>query len=114
MLYDTLSQPSFVLILMLAGFLCGFLYDAKNLFLLSLSKKKVTSNILDFLCTFLSLCILYLVNLHFHYGILRFYPILVFFFAFFIQRLLSKKVFTILIVKCYNRLKRKKDGTKKL
>ena len=112
-LYDTLTQPLFILALFVVGFSCGFIIDLKNLILSKAKHKKFFVHILDFFAVLIIGFSLYLTNLRCHYGILRVFPLLVFFASFYLQRLLSQKVFAKFLKKCYTLIERKKHGTKK-
>ena len=112
MLYDTLTQPHFILVLSLVGFCCGFLFDLRLLFL-SKVKNKFCQHIVDFFVTVFCFASLYLVNLFCHYGIVRLFPSVVFFFFLTLQRFLSQKLFAKLVKKCYTLFERKKHGAKK-
>lgn len=107
MLYDTLNQFSFFLILALLGFSCGFLFDLKKII-----KNKTISNVFDFIFVVLCFTCLYIVNLKQHYGLFRMFPIVVFFVFLILQRFLSKKILAKFFQKCYNLIK-KKHETKK-
>lgn len=113
MLYDTLSQPLFVLTLLGTGFLAGFFFDIKTILLTKAKHKKILSNILDFICVTLTLLSLFLTNLFCHYGIIRLFPALVFFSAFALQRFLMKKIFANFLAKCYTYFRRKNHGAEK-
>ena len=109
MLYDSLSQPYFLLILSLFGFLCGFIFDVENFFIVKIKNKNtILKNFLDFFSVLLSFLCLFFVNLNFHYGIPRLFTIIIFFLSEYIQRLLSKKLFAKLFMKCYNIFVRRK------
>ena len=112
MLYDTLSQPHFIFILSLVGFCCGFLFDLRSIFV-SKVKNKFLSHLFDFFVTILCFGSLYVTNLFCHYGIVRFFPIVVFLFFLCLERFLSQKFFAKIIKKCYTLVKRKKHGAKK-
>ena len=72
MLYETLSQPHIFLLIILFGFLTGFIFDLLNL-LKNVIKIKFFNNFILFLGVFLSIFIFYLINLNLNYGEFRFY-----------------------------------------
>ena len=113
MLYDSLTQPKFILVLFLVGFACGFLFDARNMLLHSAKRKKILKNIFDFFLVLALFTCLYAINLLYHYGIFRMFPIFVFFTSVGLQRLISQKFFAKIFAKCYTLFKRKRNGAKK-
>ena len=113
MLYETLSQPYIMFFIFIFGFISGVIFDIKNIVLFLFGNSKILEEILLGLSTFLTLQVLY-------FGEIRFYIIVIFFLAFFIQRFLSKKIIAKLVKKCYTyveniklRTKEKTDENKK-
>ena len=114
MLYETLSQPLIFLWLSLSGFLSGFLFDFKDIFSHYFKRKKIISQILLFFATFFTFFAYFYVNLKINYGQFRFFTILGFSLSFVIQRFLSKNFLAKYISKCYNKIKEKRNGRKKM
>ena len=113
MLYETLSQPYVISILLIAGLLCGIIFDIANLFTYLCNNNKISKQIFLFFATFFTIQFLYFVNLKINFGQFRFYVIFVFFFAFFIQRFLSKKFIAKIIKWCYNKFENFKKRIRK-
>lgn len=120
MLYETLSQPYIMFFIFIFGFISGVIFDIKNIVLFLFGNSKILEEILLGLSTFLTLQVLYFSNLYINFGEIRFYIIVIFFLAFFIQRFLSKKIIAKLVKKCYTyveniklRTKEKTDENKK-
>lgn len=112
MLYDTLSQFPFLCILFVAGFLCGLLFDLKNL-LVKNTERKLVGNLFDFFAITTSFVLLFFINLKQHYGIFRLFPLVLFVSSIVVERLLSKKCFAFLFQKCYNHFVRKRNENHK-
>lgn len=114
MLYEVLSQSYIFLWLTVGGFLCGFLFDIKNILVWCFKKNKIISHVIMFFCVFLLLLISYYLNLKTNYGQFRLYPIFAFSLAFSIQRFLILNFVANPVVKCYNKQKEKNNGKKKM
>ena len=111
MLYPTSNQPLLICLLLIAGFCCGILFDGARILNLLLGERKTTRHILDFVATLSCGLILFLVNLHFNFGQLRMYVPLLFLLSFWIERTISKKLWTNLLKKWYsNIVQRRKQG----
>lgn len=106
MLYETLSQPQIFLLIILFGFLTGFIFDLLNL-LKNVIKIKFFNNFILFLGVFLSIFIFYLINLNLNYGEFRFYVLFSFALAFTIERILLGNLVAQSLKKCYNNIKLK-------
>ena len=113
MLYETLSQPLIFLIMTISGFMSGFLFDIKDIFLHFIKRKNIISQILLFFAVFFTFFEYFLTNLWTNFGELRFFTIFAFSIAFFIQRFLSKNFLAKPFLMCYNKLKEKYHGRKK-
>lgn len=96
MLYQTLNQPIICIVIFLAGFMSGFIFDLFNLFKLSLNKIKGVSIFFDFLSVFLSFFVYFIVNLYINFGQFRFYVVLLFLLGLCLQRGTSTIFMTIL------------------
>ena len=62
MLYETLNQPLICLILLLVGFLSGFIYDISNFILFLCKNNFVIKIILDFISTILCFAFIFNAN----------------------------------------------------
>lgn len=113
MLYQTLSQPRIFVLVCLTGFLCGFLFDFKNLLIAKIKKNMVLNIIFSFFATFFTLFSCFYVNLTANFGELRFFIILGFLLSFSIQRFLIKNFVATFLSKCYNNFKEKHHGKRK-
>ena len=113
MLYEALSQPLVFLWLTAGGFVCGFLFDLKNIFLAFFRKNKILSQIFLFFAVFLSFSICFFLNLKTNYGEFRLFSIFAFALAFAIERFFAQNFLAKPIAKCYNKLKGKADGRRK-
>lgn len=102
MLYETLNQPSILLIFLITGLLSGLVFDVGNFVKFLCSNKKVPKVILDFIETFFILCIFFKVNLQFNYGVFRFFPIIIFLLSFTIERFTIGKLVAKFYLSCYN------------
>lgn len=109
MLYEALAQPSIFLWLSLSGFLCGFLFDFKAIFLYFLKNNKILGEILLFFASFLTFFVFFIVNLKTNYGDFRVFTVFAFTLSFFIQRFLSNNFLANLVQNCYNKLKQRKE-----
>ena len=114
MLYESLSQPLVFLWLGLFGFLCGFLFDFKSVFVKKSQKFKFFSHFFTFFVTFLTLSTYFFVNLKVNYGQIRLFSTVAFLTSFSIQRLLITNFVAKPLSKCYNKFKEKsKNGKRK-
>ena len=113
MLYETLSQPIIFFIMSTSGFLTGFLFDIKDIFLHFIKRKKIISQILLFFAVFCTFFEYFIANLWANFGEIRFFTIFAFSLALFIQRFLSKNFLAKPFLICYNKLKEKYHGRKK-
>lgn len=106
MLYQTLSQPLIILLLIIFGFLSGLLFDFFSLINYFLNNNKITKQIFYFLSIFPIFIIFYYLNLKFNYGQFRFYTILIFFGALILERISLGNLFAKMYDRCYNLNKR--------
>ena len=106
MLYQTLSQPLIILLLIIFGFLSGLLFDFFSLINYFLNNNKITKQIFYFLSVFPIFIIFYYLNLKFNYGQFRFYTILLFFGALILERISLGNLFAKMYDRCYNLNKR--------
>lgn len=113
MLYETLSQSSIFLYLTLGGFFSGFFLDIKNILHLIFKKNKIFSHIFDFFAVIFVLFLFYLINLKINYGEIRLFSIISFFLSLLIERFFSINILAKPIVKCYNKIKGKRNETKR-
>ncbi len=110
MLYPTLNQPLMFLLLIITGFVCGVIFDLFNIIVSLLGNDKYSRHFFSFLSVLFSFAILFIVNLKFNYGQFRLYIIAITLISFFLERLISKFLWTKLIKKCYSIFSRKKDS----
>ena len=108
MLYPTLNQPLMFVLLLVAGFLAGLIFDIFNLISTLLGNDKITTNFFSFLSVLFSFALLFLTNLIFNYGQYRLYVLLIFLAAFLLERLISRFLWTKLVKKCYSKISRRK------
>ena len=102
MLYETLSQPSIFLVLLLIGFVSGFIFDILRLVNYFFNQNKISEQIL----LFLGICALFLIftetNLFINFGDIRFFPAFAFLVGLFLERISFGKLFAKVVHKCYN------------
>lgn len=106
MLYETLNHPRLFVIFVLAGFMCGFVFDVGNYVKFLFANKKIPSIFIDFIQTSISLFVAFFTNLFYNYGTIRFFPIIIFMIAFSLERLTLGKLIAKFYYSCYNALKR--------
>lgn len=104
MLFETLWQPLIALYILGTGFLCGCVFDINNLIWYLCNKNKVVRFILDFLSILLCFIIFFFLILNISYGEVRFYQIVLFLLALFLQRITLGKLFAYISKKCYTSL----------
>lgn len=73
LLYETLSQPVIFLIILLVGFACGLIFDARNYICFLCNKNKVVCHLTDFFAGLLSFAIFFLSIGKLNFGQLRVY-----------------------------------------
>jgi len=101
-LYETISHPYLLLIFCIAGLIAGFVFDVGNFIKFLFANKKVTNFIFDILETIFAFVIFYIFNLKFNYGCVRFFPILIFFVVFSVERFTFGKIIAKIYLTCYN------------
>ena len=111
MLYETQSQPFVFLMIILSGFLSGFLFDFLNILKISI-KNRFLINFSTFIMVFSTIFIYFFLNLKFNYGEFRFYTIFSFFLSLSIQRLLLSNLVASCFKLCYNKHIKKKSENK--
>ena len=104
MLYETLSHPYLLFIFLLTGILGGLVFDVGNFVKFLCANKKLPNIIIDFIQTFISLVLLFFANLKYNYGLFRLFPIIIFLFAFAIERFTLGKIIAKFYHVCYNSL----------
>lgn len=114
MLYETSKQILTFCFISLGGFLCGFLFDLKQIFLFKIKKKRILAHFFDFFCIFLTFFACFLLNLKFNFGEIRFFCILGFSLSFVIERFFSQNFLAKPIAKCYNIIKERKNEKQKI
>ncbi|MBO5394865.1 MAG: spore cortex biosynthesis protein YabQ [Clostridia bacterium] len=112
MLYPTLNQPLIIVMMLLAGFACGIVFDVCRILTLLSGNDKVSKHIFDFIATLISCAVLYLNNLHFNYGRFRLYVIALFLISFALERKLVQKLWTKLLQKWYSSIVQRREEWK--
>ncbi len=106
MLNETLNQPTLLVIFLLLGLVGGLIFDLGNFVKFLFLNKKIPCVILDFLETSACLGLLFLVNLKFNFGSIRFFPLVCFLFSFVVERFTLGKLIAKIYLSCYNLLKK--------
>lgn len=110
MLYETLSQPLILFFLLLGGFCSGLVFDVANLIFYGIKTtpklKEFFRHILDFVCTIIVGIIFFVFVLKLCYGEIRFYQVLFFYLALFLERKLIGKYVAKMINLCYIKLRK--------
>lgn len=121
MLYPSLNQPFVIACTFCIGVLSGLIFDGMGLLAKICKKIKFANIFFDFLAVIFSFFLLIIVNLKINYGQFRFYVLIVFFTAFFLERalsnLLTKKLFYTIVnkkIKEKNMEKKSKKNDKKI
>ncbi|MGN1201600.1 MAG: spore cortex biosynthesis protein YabQ [Candidatus Caccovivens sp.] len=107
MLYAVTTQPNVFIFLAMCGFLCGFLFDVKNIFCHLFKNNKILTQILLFFATISLFFVFFVTNLIKNYGEIRLFSIIAFSLAFAIQRYLMNNFVANWVTKCYNKMKAK-------
>lgn len=102
MLYETLSQPLILLLLLIFGFASGIVFDFANFFFILSQKNKTFRFFLDLISMVLVGLIFFLLVLKINYGEIRFYEIVMFASALFVERVLIGKIVAKFFGLCYN------------
>lgn len=102
MLFETASQPLVFALLLLTGFLCGFLYDLAGYIVFLCKKNKIVQIVFDFVSSILIFAIFYLAVLNWDFGEFRLYHYFAFFSGLIFQRYTLGKFIAKLLDKCYN------------
>lgn len=102
MLYETLNQPIICIILIMVGFLSGFIYDLSNYIIFLCNNNKVIKHFFDFLATILAFLIFYFTILKIDFGNVRFYHVIIFLIFLILQRITLGKLIAKTIQICYN------------
>lgn len=113
MLFEALSQPMIFFWLSFGGFFAGFLFDIKNILNFSFKKNKIIDQILLFFSVFGTLFLCFFLNLIFNYGQFRFFSIFAFILSFSLQRFISANFVANPIIKCYNKIKARRNERKR-
>ena len=102
MLYPTTNQPLMLLALAICGLVSGLIFDIFILLCNLLKSEKYISHFFDFVGVIFSFSLLFIVNLFLNFGEFRAYILPMFFVGFILQKLISKFLWTKVIKKCYN------------
>lgn len=102
MLFETSNQPQIFLLLVIAGFFCGFVYDMSTYIIFLCKKNKVVQIIFDFIASIAVFAIFYACVLFWDYGEMRFFHFFAFFSSLVFQRYTLGKFIAKLFDKCYN------------
>ncbi len=105
-IFETLNEPKIFFILIIFGFLCGFLFDISYLITFLCNENKIIKNTLQFFSTIICFIVIFLINLKFNYGVFRAYIFISFFFALFLERISLGKLFAKTKNWCYNLFKK--------
>ena len=111
-IFETLKEPKIFLLLIIFGFLCGFLFDISYLITFLCKENKIIKNIFQFFSTIICFFVVFLINLKLNYGIFRAYVFISFFFAVFLERISVGKLFAKTKIWCYNLFKKFVNFTK--
>lgn len=106
MIYETLSQPTALIILAITGFIAGFLFDFSKLISFFCEKSKIALHIFQFISTLLAFFIYTYTNLLCYYGRVRFFSLLIFFGFLILQRLSLGNIFAKIMRKWYNHIEK--------
>lgn len=109
MLYAVTTQPSVFVFLALCGFLCGFLFDIKNLLCHLFKNKKIITQFFLFFATISLFFVFFIANLIKNYGEIRLFALFAFALTFAIQRFLMNNFVANWLIKCYNKVKAKRN-----
>ena len=104
MLNETLFHPTLLVIFILVGMFCGFVFDIGNFIKFLFANKKIPSILIDFIQTCISLYVIFITNLYCNYGLIRLFPLLIFICIFSIERITIGKIVAKFYKKCYNLL----------
>lgn len=109
MLYPTTNQPIMLIVLAVSGILSGIIFDVFSLLSKLLKSEKYIYHFFDFLGVVLSFSILFIINLFLNYGQYRVYILPMFFAGFIVQKLISKFLWTKVVKRCYNSIRKTKE-----
>lgn len=109
MLYPTNNQPIMLLVLVIIGIGSGIIFDVLLIINTLLGNDKIAHQFFQFLGVIFSFSLLFIANLHFNYGQFRWYVLLVYLGAFFLQRTFSRFLWTRIVKKCYSIISKKKE-----
>lgn len=112
MLFEATFQPKIILFFAVAGFLSGFFFDLKRVFLFFLPKKQVFNHIFSFLAWVFTLLTFYFSNLNTNFGSFRLYGVAIFALFATLECFLSQKVFAKQLTKWYNNFRFKANERK--
>lgn len=104
MLYPTLNQPLVVLVIFIVAVASGVILDLARILSNFVGGQKFSRHFFDFLAVIFSFFLLEMANLKVNYGQFRIYVIVVFLVGLFLERILSKFLWTKLLSKCYTKI----------
>ncbi len=110
-LYETQTQPQVSLLFVLFGFLCGFVFDLKNILTIK-NKGPFLSHFYEFVASLFLFFTFYFLNLKANFGSVRNFSFIMFFLSFFLQRFLITNFVAKPLSKCYNKFRSKRDEKK--
>ena len=113
MLYPTLNQPLIFLVIFAVGLASGLLFDIAHVLSFFSGNDKFTKGLFDFIAVTFSFGILFYSNLAVNYGQFRIYVVASFLLAIFLERILSKFLWTRCIKRCYNNFKERANERRK-
>jgi hypothetical protein len=114
MLYESLSQPIFTLILFCGGIISGIIFDLKKIFYYLFKKNKIINQFLMFFCIIFAFFIYFFINLKLNFGQFRFFSFLMFFLAFLFERFFVENFLAKPLSKCYNKAKDRVNAKRKI
>lgn len=104
-LYETLSQPLFLLVLIAFGFLSGLIFDLINLIVFLTNNNKVVRVILDIIGGVGVFFVMLLVSNTFSYGEVRLFIPICFLSAFTLERISIGKIVAKTYLWCYTKFR---------
>ena len=121
MLYPTINQPIVFIAIFFTGLACGVVFDVFRILTMLSGGDKWSRHIFDFLAGIFSFFLLFFVNLKVNYGQCRIFVFAVFLLSFYLERLISKFLWTKLLSRWYTNItkingeiaKKLKHGRKK-
>lgn len=105
MLFETQLHLSLLLIFLIAGLLGGVIFDIGNFIKFLFANKKIACVIIDIFETLIAGCVFLYSNINFNYGLIRAFPVIIYFLSFALERFTLGKLVAKIYLSCYNALK---------